>query len=576
MKIDRRYVLDTLIGEGGMASVYLAEDIILGRKVAVKILHQDLAKQDRFVLRFRREAEAVSSLIHPNIVEIYDVGEQDNTYFIVMELLEGETLKEHIKKKGSLSVAETIAIMKQACIAVDLAHANGIIHRDLKPQNIFIREDGTIKIMDFGIAYQKEASPLTQTNAVMGSVHYLAPEQAKGDNATIQTDIYSLGIVMYEMLTGQVPFSGESAVNIVLKHLRERIPYVKTINPHVPQSVENIIIKATAKNTENRYHTLGEVEHDLDTCLDVSRMNEPRLFFMNERDKTDATDVMDEKKLGKEQPLADEEQKKKEKKKKMIIISSIVAAFVLILGGGLTAKFLFDDPVMPDLIGRNKEAAITILKNLNIQYEEVYEANETIPANQIIKTNPIANKKVKKNIKVQLLISKGKSVIMTDLVGTNFEDAKTVLDNQGIKYEVETKITSIEKPGTILEQSILAGNMVFIEQDVVKFVIAEQEIIILENLENKSFAQAEAYATSKGLKLNVKEEFSEFVNQGVIIRMEGSYEGQEVAIGTTITIVVSKGKEPTPEPATNNQENLTTNNQTATNETEKPNKPAVR
>ena len=233
-KINNRYEIVKSIGEGGMANVYLANDTILDRKVAVKVLRGDLSGDDKFIRRFQREALAVSNLSHPNIVEVYDVGEEDGEHYIVMEYIEGKTLKQLLKKRESLTLTEVIDIMTQLTDGIAHAHESYIIHRDIKPQNIMIEDDGRIKITDFGIAMALNATQLTQTNSVMGSVHYLPPEQASGKSASIKSDIYSLGIMMYELLTGSVPFKGDNAVEIALKHMKDKIPSIRKQDPSIP------------------------------------------------------------------------------------------------------------------------------------------------------------------------------------------------------------------------------------------------------------------------------------------------------------------------------------------------------
>lgn len=278
-KIDGRYQIIRTIGEGGMANVYLAYDTILEREVAVKVLRGDLANDEKFVKRFQREAKAASSLNHPNIVEMYDVGEDDGNYFIVMEYVNGKTLKNLIKKRGALSLSETIDIMLQLTSGIACAHDSYIIHRDIKPQNVMILEDGRVKITDFGIAVALNSTELTQTNSVMGSVHYLPPEQANGSGATVKSDIYSLGILMYELLTGKLPFKGDNAVEIAIKQMKDRLPSIIAQNPNVPQSVENVVLRACAKNPENRYESVREMHEDLKTVLSESRRDEPKLVY---------------------------------------------------------------------------------------------------------------------------------------------------------------------------------------------------------------------------------------------------------------------------------------------------------
>ena len=306
-KIDGRYQIIRTIGEGGMANVYLAYDTILERDVAVKILRGDLANDEKFVKRFQREAKAASSLNHPNIVEMYDVGEDDGNYFIVMEYVNGKTLKTLIKKRGVLSLSETIDIMLQLTSGIACAHDRYIIHRDIKPQNVMILEDGRVKITDFGIAVALNSAELTQTNSVMGSVHYLPPEQANGSGATVKSDIYSLGILMYELLTGKLPFKGENAVEIAIKQMKDKIPNIIEQNPNVTQSVENIVLKACAKNPQNRYETVRDMHEDLRTALSESRKDEKRLVY--EYPDTDVEEVHEEKKVVKEIKKQDKNKK---------------------------------------------------------------------------------------------------------------------------------------------------------------------------------------------------------------------------------------------------------------------------
>ena len=292
-KINDRYQIIKTLGEGGMANVYLAHDEILDRNVAVKVLRGDLANDEKFVRRFQREALSASSLSHPNIVEMYDVGEDDGGYYIVMEYVDGKTLKQVLKQRGKLSVTEVVDIMLQVTDGMAHAHDSYIIHRDIKPQNIMILPNGVIKITDFGVATALNSTQLTQTNSVMGTVHYLPPEQANGKGSTIRSDIYSMGIMMYELLTGKVPYKGESAVEIALKHLKEPIPSIRKEIPSIPQSIENIILKACAKNPKNRYSDARSMHEDLLTALDPSRENEKRYVYLYPENDMDDTKVLD-------------------------------------------------------------------------------------------------------------------------------------------------------------------------------------------------------------------------------------------------------------------------------------------
>lgn len=278
-RINGRYQILETIGGGGMANVYKAHDVILNRTVAVKVLRPQFSDDEEFIRRFRREAQAATSLSHPSVVNIYDVGEEGDLYFIVMEYVEGLTLKQLIQKRGILPVEETVAIMLQITSAIAHAHANHIVHRDIKPHNILISPNGEAKVTDFGIARAMTSATITHTNSVMGSVHYLSPEQARGGMVNEKSDIYSLGIVLYEMATGVVPFSGDTAVSIAIKHLQSNLPSPKSMNPSLPQSIENIILKATAKDPFHRFQRASDMEDDLQTALHPERMSEQNMSF---------------------------------------------------------------------------------------------------------------------------------------------------------------------------------------------------------------------------------------------------------------------------------------------------------
>lgn len=381
-KINDRYEIIKTIGEGGMANVYLAEDTILERKVAIKVLRGDLSNDEKFIRRFKREALSVSNLSHPNIVEVYDVGEEDGNYYIVMEYIEGKTLKQLLQKRGALTLTEVIDIMSQLTDGLAHAHEAYIIHRDIKPQNIMIEDNGRIKITDFGIAMALNSTQLTQTNSVMGSVHYLPPEQANGKGSTVKSDIYSLGILMYELLTGSVPFKGDTAVEIALKHMKEKIPSVRKQNPTIPQSVENIILKATAKNPKNRYDSVREMYNDLQTALE--RDNEKRLVYEYPENDLEETKVIapipkEPKKPVVDKPLDKEEttetddsilKEKDEKNKLPIILAGILLAFLIVLAVVylLISNHDVKEVKVPDVTGLTLEEAIKKVEKQGLKY----------------------------------------------------------------------------------------------------------------------------------------------------------------------------------------------------------------
>ena len=461
-KINGRYEIIKSIGEGGMANVYLAYDTILDRNVAIKVLRGDLANDEKFVRRFQREALSASSLSHPNIVAMYDVGEDNGLYYIVMEYVEGKTLKQLLKKRGSLTLSEAIDIMLQLTDGMAHAHDSYIVHRDLKPQNIMIQDDGQIKITDFGIAMALNSTQLTQTNSVMGSVHYLPPEQAAGKGATIKSDIYSMGIIFYELLTGELPFKGDSAVEIALKQMKEPLPDVHKLNNDIPQSIENIILKATAKNPKNRYDDAKSMHNDLLTALNDDRINEPPYVYPypeNEVDET--TKIMkpiSDKNEGIATPITDEKVKKSNK---LIIALSIIAGVIVValisvffIIPALTAE---KDVKVPDVSGMTVSKAEDTLEDagltVNSKIEEV--SSEDVKKNRIIRTDPKSGSTVKEGTRVTLYKSTGvKTYELENYVNMDVNEVRKTLEDMGL----EVKIQQIEPDSTTC--SVIGQNLV--------------------------------------------------------------------------------------------------------------------
>lgn len=467
-----RYELKELIGQGGMADVYLAYDDILKREVAVKILRSSLTGDPIYITRFHREARAAAALCHRNIVEIYDVGEEDDLYYIVMEYVRGQTLKELINKRGALHYVEAVDIMKQVVSATALAHSMGIVHRDLKPQNILVTDSGIVKIADFGIASIQSLSQVTQTDTIMGSLHYLAPEIARGEKATPQSDIYALGVVFYELLRGDVPFNGESPVNIALKHMRDEIPSVRAYNPANPQSVENIIIKATAKNTNNRYQCADDMLDDLDTCLE--RLDEEKLTF--DQVNTDPTIIAsDSQFFTKTAPIDPEttqteieeikpqDEKKKEPmdKKKKIAIGAAIGAVIVCLA--IVAGFFLlggnKDGMMMDLVGKTEKEATALLidKGYKVSDDVNYELSDKYEKGLVVATDPEAGHAINKGDTVTLTLSKGKYIIMEDYTGVSYDTAYKKLTKLGYKVKKYEKSDDEYKAGIVIGQSISEG-----------------------------------------------------------------------------------------------------------------------
>ena len=446
-KINDRYEIIKSIGEGGMANVYLAHDTYLDRDVAIKILRGDLSGDEKFVRRFQREALAASSLSHPNIVEMYDVGEDNGTYYIVMEYIKGQTLKQLIKKRGALTLSECIDIMTQLTDGVDCAHASYIIHRDLKPQNIMIQDNGEIKITDFGIAMAINNTQLTQTNSVLGSAHYLPPEQASGKGTTVKSDIYSMGILFFELLTGTLPFKGDSAMEIVFKQVKDDIPSVCAIDPSIPQSVENIVLRATAKNPKNRYSSAKEMHDDIVTCLNEERKNEARIGFKYQEHEgdIDKEKLPPEKKTVKEEAIDEEE----DGGKTSIVLWILSGIFIVIILVLIWACFVYPNlmkvpnVIIPDV---SKMTVIEAEKALHKQGFEVdkeiqYVEDDEIEKGLVVKTSPSIGREVKKGDKITLYESRGKVAYeIEDYVGRDYVEVETILtNNYGLNVVIEKK-----------------------------------------------------------------------------------------------------------------------------------------
>jgi len=482
-KINDRYQIIKSIGEGGMANVYLAYDTILDRDVAVKVLRGDLANDEKFVRRFQREALNASSLSHPNIVEVYDVGEDNGQYFIVMEYIDGKNLKDLLKKRGKLTTTEVVDIMSQIADGLSVAHDSYIIHRDIKPQNIMILENGLVKITDFGIAMAMNATQLTQTNSVMGSVHYLPPEQASGKGSTLKSDIYSMGILMYELLTGTLPYRGDNAVEIALKHLKEPFPSIREELPDLPQSVENIILKSAAKNPKNRYNDAREMYEDLKTCLDESRLNEEKIEYeypeldndgkkltkqiekavkVEENENVDITEETDEVMV---KQITKDEVKKENKL--LIVLAAIFVGLIIISVVALffiTNSLNGKDIIVPDVSGMTINDAVKTLQDAGFTISDTQEKenDKNIAEGKVTRTNPPANVKRTKGKEITLYISLGNATVtVEDYRGKKYDVVEALLKEKGIQVHVEKKDVdeneNLPEENTIIGQDVEPG-----------------------------------------------------------------------------------------------------------------------
>lgn len=559
-KISDRYQIIKSIGEGGMANVYLAYDTILDRNVAVKVLRGDLANDEKFVRRFQREALSASSLSNPNIVEVYDVGEDNGEYYIVMEYVEGKHLKALLKKRGKLTVPEVIDITLQITNGLSVAHDSYIIHRDIKPQNILILENGMIKITDFGIAVAMNATQLTQTNSVMGSVHYLPPEQASGKGATLQSDIYSIGILMYELLTGKLPFRGDNAVEIALKHLKEPMPSIRDEIPDIPQSVENIILKATAKNPKNRYSDAREMHEDLKTCLDESRANELKITFKYPENDYDDTKLLktvkpEKKKEVSKEKVGEEVVAKKTKandsqNKLLITLASVFVGLVVII----TTIFVLIPKItsskqaaVPDVTNYTVTEAIKALQDAGfvVSDEQREEANENVEEGRVSRTSPAIGSIRKEGTEVIIYRSLGDvKVTIEDYTGKNASEIKGKLEALKLQVIISKKdISSDEagdyKEGIIIEQSVAAGEKVSEGSSITLYVPKLDNKYPDFVADNYSVSEVEDFCDEYGVNLTKQEvETTEYAAGTIFYQSRAA--GTTVVSGAKLTIKIAK------------------------------------
>ena len=478
-----RYRIIKQIGRGGMADVYLAKDLILdGEEVAVKVLRTNYQTDPIAVARFQREARAMADLDHPHIVRITDIGEEDGQQYLAMEYVAGLDLKRYIKEHYPLSNEEAVRIMGQILLAMRLAHTRGIVHRDLKPQNILLTPDGTAKVTDFGIAVAFAETSLTQTNSMLGSVHYLSPEQARGSKATVQSDIYAMGIIFYEMLTGHIPYDGDSAVTIALQHFQKPLPSVIAENPSVPQALENVVIKATAKKLTDRYQSVAEMYVDLSSSLSYNRRNEPKLVF-NDTTKADTKTLpkvsqstltsipkvqtqspKPQTAKPSQQASEDNYATKPVKKRKFRVRYMILLASIVLVAASLI-WILSRTPAtiaIPDVAGQTVAEAKETLKKANFEIgEEKSEASEKVEEGRIIRTDPEAGSGRKEGTKVNLIVSSGKqSFQLSNYVGRKYTDVVAELKDKKVPenlIKMEEEESSESEPGTVLRQTPAAG-----------------------------------------------------------------------------------------------------------------------
>lgn len=558
----RRYELQELIGGGGMADVYKAQDKLLDRAVAVKILHQQYANDAEFVEKFRREATAAAKLAHPNIVNIYDVGEDGGSQYIVMEYVSGPTLKEVIQQKGCLEPIEAVRIAKEIASALESAHRNNLVHCDIKPHNILVMPDGHIKVTDFGIARAVSASTMTYSGSVMGSVHYFSPEQAKGTVITTKSDVYSLGVVLYEMLTGQLPFNGETSVSIALKHLQEEPVPIRQLNPSIPPVLEAIVQKSMSKAPADRpsstelYADLNQAKAmlaDRGTSQEAVS-NDPFATRMIPRI---TPEIMAEQRSERpaNKPIGSREdyqpQYQPQEEKSIFKSKSFIAVLVgILLMGFFVGSFLSFGKFwssaeinVPDVVGKSSVVAQQILEDKNLRVKIVEANDDSVPAGQVVSQYPEAGAKVKEQRLVTITVSKGgQELTMPDLKSMSRSNAEEKLKKMGLKLGAVFEENSKEPAGTVINQDPRSGSKITKGQtvDITVSLGEKKKEITVQNYTGLSVDSAKSNLEANGLSLGGISEEASTRPKGTVIGQSPSA-GSTTTEGGSVSLIISSG-----------------------------------
>jgi eukaryotic-like serine/threonine-protein kinase len=563
-RLGGRYQLEARVGGGGMAIVYKAKDLVLNRQVAVKVLRSQFGTDEDFVTRFRREAQAVASLSHPNVVGVYDVGQDGDTHFMVMEYVEGSTLKDLINRHGALPVEEAVRIAAEICDALDHAHQNQIIHRDIKPHNILIGKNGRVKVTDFGIARAVTSTTITHTNAVLGSVHYFSPEQARGGITAEKSDIYSLGIVLYEMVTGQLPFSGDSPISVALKHLQEPLPEPRQVNPDIPQSVENVILKALVKDPQLRYASAREMLEDLETCLLPERLDEEKIQFPEDDEQTKVYPAITPEMLegqGRQAGQQRQEEENTQRRRWWVKPAAWVGAIGLFLvlaflGFNLVVNLFPSVPEVqvPHVEGTPRTLAEQKIRDAKLVPQVVYESSDNVEKDIVIRQDPAPPMRLKENGIVTIYVSKGQEAVpMPNLVGLGRQEAEEALKQKGFKISDDTFVEKEDDKvpaGQVISQYPPADEKVVPGQTDVRVEISTgPPQVKIPDVRGMTLEQAQIELFKKGLLVdqqNIRQEPSYTTDRpGVVIGMPSPYEpGTRVTKGTAIPLIVSNGQYP--------------------------------
>lgn len=558
-EVGKRYRIIRSLGEGGMANVYEAEDLVQKRRVTLKMLRFDLQDDPRSVERFHKEANSLTKLDNPHIVQIYDFGNDHGVPYLIMEYVKGTDLKTYLKEHYPLSCEKVVDIMEQILSAVESAHRIGIIHRDLKPQNILIDNYGKVKVTDFGISIAAmESATITKTNTMIGSVHYISPEQARGSIITKQSDIYSLGIILFELLTGKVPFEGQTAVSIAVKHYRDNLPSAREINPKIPQALENVILHATAKKLKDRYPDAETMARDLKTALLPVRKNEPKWEAPTEDDAETKTLVIPAAEPSKRQPSTGSRKTKKPKqqKKKRIYRRHPIAFLIGTLGVIVVITILLMSlkVQVPDLRGMSVREAQEVLLSNNLKLgKKRYEYSNSYLKGQTISSDPARETTVSRNSKVNIVISKGPlKTKFGSYIGQNFDQVRKKLKAKGVLVDKETTYSNKYPAGQIVSQSIDPSMKVSLYQLPVTFTVSEGvQTFKIRDLTGYTQKSVIDYAQEHNITIIFEQQYSNTVPKGQVIS-QNPKANTTVKAGSQVIVTLSLGPNNNSENGNNN------------------------
>ncbi|CYV99303.1 serine/threonine protein kinase [Streptococcus suis] len=562
-----RYRIVRQIGRGGMADVYLARDLILdGEEVAVKVLRTNYQTDQIAIQRFQREARAMAELDHPNIVRISDIGEEDGQQYLAMEYVNGLDLKRYIKENAPLSNDVAVRIMGQILLAMRMAHTRGIVHRDLKPQNVLLTSNGVAKVTDFGIAVAFAETSLTQTNSMLGSVHYLSPEQARGSKATIQSDIYAMGIILFEMLTGRIPYDGDSAVTIALQHFQKPLPSVREENANVPQALENVVLKATAKKLNERYKSVAEMYADLASALSMDRRNEPRVELEGNKVDTKTLPKLSQANVETKVPhtnssaqvfATDKGSGKKEVAKSgnkpvskprpgmrtryKVLIGAILLTVIAV---GL---MFFNTPrtvTVPDVSGQTVEKATEMIEVAGLEVGNITEeATATVDEGLVIRTSPAAKTTRRQGSKIDIVVATAALASIPDVVDKESDTARQELEALGFQVTIKEEYSEKVVQGLVIKTDPEANSSAEKGAKITLYVSKGVAPQVVPNVVGKSQENATQILQTAGFSIGtITQEYSSSVTAGQVISTD-PVANTELAKGSIINLVISKGKE---------------------------------